>query len=140
MQEIIAISTSRKQEMVDITQEVNSIVKKSKVKQGICNIYVKHATAAIIINENADPNICIDTLEALDKIIEEGVWRHDKLDGNAASHIKASILGPSETIPIKNNELLLGTWQSPMLVELDGPRSGRKIIITITSDYSKEHK
>lgn len=140
MQEIIAISTSKKQEMVDITQEVNSIIKKSKVKQGICNVYVKHATAAIIINENADPNICIDTLEALDKIIKEGVWRHDKLDGNAASHIKASILGPSETIPIKNNELQLGTWQSISIVELDGPRSGRKIIITITGDYSKEHK
>ena len=134
MQEIITISTSKKQEMVDITQEVSSVLKKSKVKQGTCHIYVKHTTSAIIINENADPNICIDILEALNKVIEEGIWRHDKIDNNAASHIKASILGSSETIPIKNNELQLGAWQSPMFVELDGPKNNRKMIITIMGE------
>ena len=133
MQQIITLSTSKKQEMIDITDEVNSIVKKSKVEEGICNIFTMHATAAIIINENADPNICLDTIDALNKLIKEGVWRHDKLDGNAASHIKSTILGPSETIPIKNNELQLGTWQSPMFVELDGPRSDRKVIVSIVS-------
>ena len=90
-----------------------------------------HATAAIIINENADPDICLDTIDALNNLIKEGVWRHDKLDGNAASHIKSTILGPSETIPIKNGELQLGTWQAISLVELDGPRSNRKIIVSI---------
>ena len=134
MQEIITISTTKKQELIDVTDEVNSIVKKSNVKEGLCNIFAMHATAAIIINENADPNICLDTLDFLNKLIQEGVWRHDSLDGNAASHIKSTILGPSETIPIKNNELKLGTWQSPMLVELDGPRSNRKIAITIIGD------
>jgi len=131
MQEIITISTNKKQEMVDITEEASSIVRKSKVNEGICVIYAMHATAAIIVNENADPNICLDTLDALDKLVEEGVWRHDNLDGNAASHIKASILGPSVTIPIKDNQLQLGTWQAPMLVELDGPRK-RKIAVQIT--------
>jgi len=140
MQETITISTSKKQEMIDISSEISSIVKKSRIKQGLCNIYAKHATAAIIINENADPNICLDTLDALNKIIEEGVWRHDKLDGNADAHIKATMLGPSETIPIKNNELQLGTWQAISLVELDGPKENRNIIVQILGDYSKEHK
>jgi len=114
MQEIITISTSKKQEMIDVTGQVNAIVRKSKVKQGLCNVFTMHATAAIIINENADPNICSDTIDALDKIIKEGVWRHDKIDGNAASHIKSTILGPSETMPITNNSLQLGTWQGAM--------------------------
>jgi len=134
MQQIISISTSKKQELIDITEEVNAVINKSKVKEGLCNIFAMHATAAIIINENADPNICIDTLDALNKLIKEGIWRHDKLDGNAASHIKSTILGPSETIPINNGELQLGTWQSPMFVELDGPRSNRKIVVTIIGD------
>ena len=134
MQEIITISTSKKQELIDITDKVNAIIQKSDVKQGLCNIFAMHATAAIIINENADPNICLDLLDALDKMVEEGAWRHDNIDGNAASHIKATILGPSETIPVKDSELQLGTWQSPMFVELDGPRSNRKIIVQVVGD------
>jgi len=134
MQEIITISTSKKQEMIDVTGQVNAIVRKSKVKQGLCNVFTMHATAAIIINENADPNICSDTIDALDKIIKEGVWRHDKIDGNAASHIKSTILGPSETMPITNNSLQLGTWQSISLFELDGPRKNRKIVVQIIGD------
>jgi len=131
MQQTITISTSKKQELIDITDEVNAIINKSKVKEGLCNIFAVHATAAIIINENADPNICLDTIDALNKLIKEGVWRHDSLDGNASSHIKSTILGPSETIPINNGELLLGTWQAISLVELDGPRGNRNIIVSI---------
>ena len=134
MQEIITISTSKRQELIDITQQVAAIIRKSKVKQGLCNVFTMHATAAIIINENADPNICLDIIDALDKIIKEDAWKHDKIDGNAASHIKSTILGPSETIPIKNNELQLGTWQSIFLFELDGPRKNRKIIVKIIGD------
>jgi len=133
MQEIISISTSKKQELIDIADKVNAIVKKSNVKEGLCNIFAMHATAAIIINENADPNICLDTIDALNNLVPSGKWRHDKLDGNADAHIKSTILGPSETIPIKNSELQLGTWQSPMLVELDGPRD-RKIIVQVLGD------
>ena len=133
MKEIITISTTKKQELIDITDSVNSIVEKSKVKTGLCNIFAMHATAAIIINENADPNICLDTIDSLNDLIPAGKWRHDKLDGNADAHIKSTILGPSETIPIKNSELQLGIWQSPMFVEFDGPRSNRKIIVSIVS-------
>ena len=134
MQEQFTISTSKKQEMVDITSQVSSIVNKLKIKNGLCNVFAAHATAAIIINENYDPNVCLDLLDALNKIIPSGIWRHDKVDGNADSHIKSAILGSSETIPIKNSKLELGRWQSIMLVELDGPRKDRKIITTIIGD------
>ena len=134
MQEEFTISTTKKQELVDITGKINSIIKNSEIKNGLCNIFTAHATAAIIINENYDPNICLDLLDSLNKLIPSGIWRHDMIDGNADSHIKAAILGPSETIPIKNGELQLGQWQSCMFAELDGPRNGRKIIITVTGD------
>ena len=134
MQHEFTISTSKKQELIDITDKVSDIIKKSKVKAGICNVFAAHATAAIIINENYDPNICLDLLDALSKLIPSGIWRHDRIDGNADSHIKSAILGPSETIPIKNGELSLGRWQAIQFAELDGPRNDRKIIITILGD------
>ena len=133
MQEVISISTSKRQELIDITNKVEAIVKKSKVKEGLCTVFAIHATAAIIINENADPNICLDLIDSLNELIPRGKWRHDKLDGNADAHIKSSILGPSETIPIKNNRLQLGTWQAVMFCENDGPRS-RKVIVSIIGD------
>lgn len=131
MQEDFYISTSKKQELIGITDKVNSIIKKSKVKEGICNVFVAHATAAIVINENYDPNICIDLIDALNKLVPSGIWRHDRIDGNADAHIKSAILGSSETIPIKDNKLDLGRWQSIMMVELDGPRQGRRLVVTI---------
>ena len=134
MQEQFTISTEKKQELIDITGQVNSIINKSKIKDGLCNVFAAHATAAIIINENYDPNICTDLLNALSKLVPSGIWLHDRIDGNADAHIKSAILGPSETIPIKNGELQLGRWQSVMMAELDGPRNDRKIIITILSD------
>ena len=134
MQQEISLSTSKKQELIDITSQINSIIKKSKIKNGICNVFATHATAAIIINENYDPNICLDLLDALNKIIPSGIWRHDRIDSNADSHIKSAILGPSETMPVKNGELELGRWQSCMFAELDGPRNDRKIIVTIIGD------
>ena len=133
MQEEISISTSKRQELIDITAKVESIVKKSKVKEGICTVFAMHATAAIIINENADLNICLDVIDSLNNLIPKGKWRHDKLDGNADAHIKSAILGPSESIPIKNSRLQLGTWQAVMLCENDGPRN-RKVIVSIIGD------
>jgi secondary thiamine-phosphate synthase enzyme len=91
---------------------------------------VTHATAAIVINENYDPNVCEDVLDALGKLIPEGVWRHDRVDNNAAAHIKSAILGPGETIPVREGKLVLGTWQAIMLVELDGPRD-RRVVVTV---------
>ncbi|MBS3114957.1 secondary thiamine-phosphate synthase enzyme YjbQ [Candidatus Woesearchaeota archaeon] len=134
MQDEIRLSTSKKQELIDITGKINAIIKKSKIRSGICNVFTAHATAAIIINESYDPNICLDLLDALNKLVPAGIWRHDRIDGNADAHIKSAILGPSETIPIKNGKLQLGQWQSIMMAELDGPRSNRKIIVTIIGD------
>ena len=134
MLEEFTISTSKKQELIDITDKINNIIKKSKVKNGICNVFAAHATAAIIINENYDPNICLDLIDALNKLIPNGIWRHDKIDDNADSHLKSAILGPGETIPIKNGQLDLGQWQSAMFFELDGPRSNRRIIVTVLGD------
>ena len=131
MQEEFYLSTKKKQELIDITSQVNSIIKKSKVKAGLCNVFAAHATAAIIINENYDPNICLDLIDALNKLIPTGIWRHDRVDGNADAHIKSAILGPQETMPIKNGQLYLGRWQALVFCELDGPRANRRVIVTI---------
>lgn len=130
MQGEFSVNTSKKQEIVDITDKVKEIVKNSKTQEGICLIYTPHATCAIIINENYDPNVMTDILNSLNELIPEGKWIHDSVDNNGAAHIKSSIIGPSETIPIKNNELQLGQWQNIMLCDFDGPRQ-RKIIIQI---------
>jgi secondary thiamine-phosphate synthase enzyme len=124
------VRTKKKQEMVDITERVADLVKQSRVSDGICLVYVPHATAAVAINENADPNVCEDILEALANLIPEGRWRHDRIDNNAAAHIKATLLGPSQAVPVRGGRLRLGTWQSVMLVELDGPRE-RSVIVEV---------
>jgi secondary thiamine-phosphate synthase enzyme len=125
-----SVRTRKAQEMLDITERVSEVVRPSGVNDGICLVYVPHATAAVVINENADPNVCEDILEALARLIPEGRWRHDRVDNNAAAHIKATILGPSEAVPIRGGRLGLGTWQSLMLVELDGPRN-RTVIVEV---------
>ena len=126
----LRLRTRAKRELVDITSELAAIVSKAGTAEGLCHVYVAHATAAIIINENDDPNVCVDLLDALDRLIPAGVWRHDRVDGNAASHIQAAILGPGEIIPVRDGELLLGRWQAVMLAELDGPRE-RRIVVTL---------
>ena len=124
------VKTKRKFQVIDITAKVREIVERAVTSEGLCCVFVPHATAAVTINENADPNVGEDLLEALAKLIPEGIWRHDRIDDNAAAHIKAAIVGPSETVPVKNGRLLLGTWQSLMLVEFDGPRE-RKVVVQI---------
>ena len=124
------VKTARKYQVIDITPRVQEIVEQDGSTDGLCCVFVPHATAAVTINENADPNIGEDLQDALAKLIPEGIWRHDQIDGNAAAHIKAAILGPSETVPVKDRRLVLGTWQSLMLVEFDGPRE-RLVIVQI---------
>ena len=124
------LRTRKNQEMVDITQKVADLVRQTGVADGMCLVYTPHATAALVINENADPNVCQDILDAMGRMVPEGVWRHDRVDNNAAAHIKATILGPSETVPVRSGMLRLGTWQSLMLVEFDGPRD-RTVIVDV---------
>ena len=126
------LRTTAKRQMIDLTARVAEVVARADVAEGLCSVYTPHATAAIVVNENDDPNVCVDVLDLLDRLIPAGVWRHDKVDGNAASHIQATILGPSETIPVRGGKLLLGKWQAVMLVELDGPRDRRIVVTTLS--------
>lgn len=129
--EEIRIRTEKKNQIINITDEVQKIVKKEakekKIKEGICIVYVPHATAAVTVNENWDPSVCEDFLDFLSEIVPEGRWKHDRIDGNGAAHIKSAIIGPSVSIPFKD-ELLLGTWQGIMFCEFDGPRERRIIV------------
>jgi len=126
-----AIKTSKREEIVDITKEVEKIVDKASDEDSkACLIYVAHATCAIIINENYDKAVCDDILTFLKKQIPPGIWKHDAIDNNADAHIKASIIGPSQLIPIREGKLQLGKWQGIALAEFDGPRE-RKIIVKV---------
>jgi secondary thiamine-phosphate synthase enzyme len=131
---IFTIRTTRHKECVEVTDEVRAIVRRSGVRDGLCHVMALHATAAIVVNENDDPNIGVDLITALDTAIPDHAgWLHDRIDGNAQAHIKAALLGPAETVPIHGGDLLLGTWQGIMLVELDGPKRERRIAVTITA-------
>lgn len=124
------VRTKHKREMIDLTRRVADLVEESGTRDGVCHVFVPHATAAVVINENDDPNLCSDILDALDRQIPNGIWRHDRIDDNGAAHIQAAILGPSESVPVCAGRLVLGTWQAIMLVELDGPRE-RRVIVTV---------
>jgi len=131
MQRTIQISTHAHNGLYDITRQVEAIVKESGVKNGMVSVYVQGATAAIMIQENWDESVQNDVISLLQKLIPQGVWEHDAQDDNGDSHLKAGIVGPSETIPIMEGELGLSTWQNIFLCEFDGPRSQRKIILTV---------
>ncbi len=128
------IQTHQRETLVDITAEVSDIIRTSGIQGGLCNIYVPHATSGVVINENDDPNIILDFLDTLKKIAPRGIFRHDQIDGNGDAHIKSALVGPSETIPFAEGSLLLGTWQSIMICEFDGPRRQRKIIVSVLAD------
>jgi len=129
---IFEIDTRQKREAIDITERVRAIVRRGGIERGLCHVMVLHATAAIVVNENDDPNIGVDLVTALDRAIPEHAgWLHDRIDDNAQAHILASILGPSELVPVENGVLCLGGWQGLMLVELDGPRQARRVKVTL---------
>jgi secondary thiamine-phosphate synthase enzyme len=130
MQEHFRIKTRKAHEVVDITRQVAEAVGRARVAEGICTVFVRHATAAIIINENADPGFRQDVTTALDRLFPPGIWEHDKVDDNGAAHLKAAILGPSEAVPVTDGRLLLGTWQGIALVECDGPRE-RELVVDV---------
>ena len=117
---------------MDITEHTKSCVSRSGVFDGLCALYAQGATAALMIQENADPNICLDVLDCLDAIAPAGQWRHDRIDGNGASHIQAGIVGPSEAIPVRRGSLALSTWQNVFLCDFDGPRRERSVLVTIS--------
>jgi secondary thiamine-phosphate synthase enzyme len=125
----ISISTRSQTELVDITSEVADIVRESRVKSGVCHIFVPHTTAGITINENADPSVRRDILNELNKLVPiDGDYEHS--EGNAAAHIKSTIVGTDKTIFIEGGELKFGTWQGVYFLEFDGPRQ-RNVLVKI---------
>jgi len=118
----LPVKTHTKTEIVDITKEVQEIVDKSKIKNGLCCLYIPHTTAGIIINENADPTVKEDIINMLNKLVPFTA-NYQHTEGNAFAHIKSSIVGNSKIIFIENGEIKLGTWQGIFFCEFDGPRS-----------------
>ncbi len=107
---------------------------RANVSDGTCSLYAQGATAALMIQENDDPNITLDVLDCLDDLAPAGKWRHDRVDNNGAAHIQAGIVGPSEVVPIRRGELGLSTWQNVFLCDFDGPRSRRVVLVTIVGE------
>ncbi len=130
--EKINIKTSRRIDLVDITDEIQNIVSKSKVKDGICFIFCPHTTAGMTINENADPEVRRDIINTLNKLVPENA-SYAHTEGNADSHIKSSIFGSSLTIFIEAGQLAFGTWQGIYFCEGDGPRN-REVWIKIIKE------
>jgi len=120
----VSVKTDARIDMVDITRLVQKEISNARLQEGICVVYVPHTTAGITINEGADPDVCRDIIKKLNELVPyDRSYRH--LEGNADSHIKASIIGSSVTVIIENGQLLLGTWQKIFFCEFDGPRSRR---------------
>lgn len=132
MQTTIQISTDKNNGLYDITDQIAEIVKKSNVKTGFVNVYVQGATASIMIQENWDESVQNDVITLLKKLIPAGIWEHDTQDNNGDAHLKAGIVGPSETVPIINGNMGLSTWQNIFVCEFDGPRKQRNIVVTIS--------
>lgn len=123
------VKTDQHTAMIDITRQIQAIVSESRVRQGICMVFVPHTTAALTINENADPDVIRDFMMEINKIVPISDGYHH-MEGNSAAHIKASMMGFSEMIMIEDGRLLLGTWQGIYFMEFDGPRI-RKVKVKI---------
>ena len=134
MREIIQIETHRREVLVDITPQVESVVQQSGIQNGLVSVYAQGATAAIMIQENWDDSVQTDVVNLLAKMIPRGVWLHDAQDGNGDSHLKSGLVGPSETIPLIDGKLGLSTWQNIFFCEFDGPRNARRVVCTIIGD------
>jgi len=134
MQKTVHLATRAREELVDITSDVESVVRESGVRTGLVGLYAQGATAAIMIQENWDQSVQNDVVQLLRQLIPRGVWEHDRQDGNGDSHLKSGLVGPSETIPIIDGRLGLSRWQNIFFCEFDGPRNDRRVVCTILSD------
>ena len=134
MRQLIELQTTRREELVDITERVREIVAGSGIGDGLVALYAQGATAAIMIQENWDASVPTDVVNFLRKLIPPGVWLHDRQDDNGDAHLKAGLVGPSETIPLIEGKLGLSRWQNVFFCEFDGPRRDRKIVCTILRD------
>ncbi len=130
--QVAAVKTGARTEIKDITAEINRLIQRAGVESGLCCLYVPHTTAGILVNESADPDVAVDIGNALDRLVpRDAGYQH--YEGNADSHIKSSLVGVSETIPIEGGRLALGRWQGVFFCEFDGPRQ-RQVKVKILPD------
>jgi secondary thiamine-phosphate synthase enzyme len=134
MRETIRVATRAREELVDVTAQVTEVVRGSGVRDGLVHVYVQGATAGVMIQENWDDSVQTDVVSLLRQVIPRGVWLHDRQDGNGDSHLKAGLVGPSETVPLVDGRLGLSTWQNIFLCEFDGPRAERRLVVTVLAD------
>ncbi len=133
MTQTLPVTTRQHSQMVDITREVQGIVSANGVQEGAVVVYCPHTTAGLTINENADPSVVADIMEMLDKLVP---WRagYRHTEGNAAAHIKSSLLGHSLTVLVEGGRLVLGTWQGIFFCEFDGPRTRRVLVRVLRAE------
>jgi len=130
----IRIATTKRLELANITADVERELRNSGIKNGICLVYAPHATAAVIANEHEN-RLMQDIINAVEKNYPRGIgWLHDGIDDNASAHLASAFIGSSRTCPVKEGELVRGTWQDIFLLELDGPRTTRRVVIEIMGE------
>ncbi len=128
----LPVRTRSRIEIVDITEGVRAIVRRSGVRAGVCHVFVPHTTAAVTINEKADPDVRRDLADTLGRLVpEDDSYRH--AEGNADAHVKSTLVGVSVLVPVEDGDLALGTWQAVFFCEFDGPRS-RRCLVRVTGD------
>jgi secondary thiamine-phosphate synthase enzyme len=134
MRSFIELATAERETLVDITDAVRRVVAESGVHDGLCAVYAHGATAAIMIQENWDASVPTDVVRFLRELVPPGVWLHDRQDDNGDAHVKAGLVGPSETIPVIDGALGLSRWQGIFFCEFDGPRADRRVSVTVIAD------
>jgi secondary thiamine-phosphate synthase enzyme len=132
-----SLQTRSRSEMIEITERVQRVVGEQKVEEGLVIVYVPHATAAVTINENADPDVKHDLLQKLDTLIPKRETYYQHGEGNSDSHVKTSLVGNSVTVLIERGKLVLGTWQGIQFCEFDGPRSRSYVVKIVSFDRSR---
>jgi secondary thiamine-phosphate synthase enzyme len=128
----ISVRTKKRNELIDITSRIAEVIGESGVTEGLCHIFIPHTTAAVTINEKADPAVASDISNTLEKIIPAG-WGYMHAEGNSDSHVKSSLVGASELVMISGGRPVLGTWQAVFFCEFDGPRS-RSCVVRVTGE------
>ena len=134
MRQVIHLQSQQRETLIDVTSQVNEVVRQSGIRDGLVTVYAQGATAAMMIQENWDDSVQTDVINLLRQLIPTGVWLHDRQDGNGDAHLKAGIIGPSESIPLIDGKLGLSTWQNIFFCEFDGPRRDRRMVCTIVND------
>jgi len=134
MQKIIKIRTDQRNGLYDITKEVTSIISESGIRTGIASVYARGSTAAVMIQENWDESVQSDVITLLNRLVPQGVWKHDRQDNNGDAHLKSGLVGASQSVPVIDGKPGLSTWQNIFFCEFDGPRQQREIVITVIGE------